>query len=209
MEVINNTQVNKKEQKRLESLKEDHQLIRDALGGDQDSFSKIMEKYKDSVGNIIYRIIHDKDELDDLTQETFIKAFASLKSFNDQYSFATWLYKIATNNCIDYLRKKKLKTFSINRNIEHEEGSSAFELPDTSYEADRYLIEEQRKRVIQDAINSLPEKYKMVITLRHQEEKNYDEIAEILEIPIGTVKAHIFRAREMLNKYLKDKRFAM
>lgn len=201
------TVIDRKEQKRIESVREDYSLIRKALEGEQDSFSRLMQKYRDSVSNIIYKIIHDKEEVDDLLQETFIKAFASLRSFNEQYSFSTWLYKIATNNCIDFLRKKKLKTFSIDRTINYEEGEATYEIPDYNYEADKHLLDEQRKNVIQDAIQSLPEKYRMVIVLRHQQEKNYDEIAEILNIPIGTVKAHIFRAREMLNKYLKDKRF--
>jgi RNA polymerase sigma factor (sigma-70 family) len=199
--------INRREQRRIESLREDYSLIHKALEGEQDAFSKLLQKYKDSVSNIIFKIIHNKEEVDDLLQETFIKAFASLSSFNEQYSFSTWLYKIATNNCIDFLRKKKLKTFSINRTIDYEEGDTTYEIADTNYEADRILLDEQRKNFIQDAINSLPEKYKMVIILRHQQEKNYDEIAQILNIPIGTVKAHIFRAREMLNKYLKDKRF--
>jgi RNA polymerase sigma factor (sigma-70 family) len=201
--------IDKKEQRRIESTKEDHSLIRKALVGEQDAFSRLMEKYKDSVCNVIYRIIHDKDEVEDLLQETFIKAFASLNSFNEQYSFSTWLYKIATNNCIDFLRKKKLRTFSIDRTINYEGGEATYEIPDTNYEADRNLLAEQRKNTIQEAIDSLPEKYRMVIVLRHQQEKNYDEISEILDIPIGTVKAHIFRAREMLNKYLREKRFSI
>ena len=198
--------IDKKEQKRAESIREDHEIIRKALDGDQDSYSRLMKKYHDPVFSLVFKIIHDKEEIEDLVQETFIKAFGSLKSFNENYSFSTWIFKIASNNCIDYMRKKKLKTLSIDMTIEQEEGESSFELPDPSYETDKNLIEEQRRKIIQDAINSLPEKYKVVIQMRHQEEKNYDEISEILCMPIGTVKAHIFRAREMLNKYLKDKR---
>jgi RNA polymerase sigma factor (sigma-70 family) len=198
--------IDKKEQKRAESIREDHEIIKKALEGDQDSYTRLMKKYHDPVFSLVFKIIHDKEEIEDLVQETFIKAFGSLKSFNENYSFSTWIFKIASNNCIDYMRKKKLKTLSIDMTIEQEEGESSFELPDPSYETDKNLIEEQRKKIIQDAINSLPEKYKVVIQMRHQEEKNYDEISEILCMPIGTVKAHIFRAREMLNKYLKDKR---
>jgi RNA polymerase sigma factor (sigma-70 family) len=203
------TTLSLKDQRRIESAKEDHRLIRKALEGCQESYGKIMRKYQDSVRNIIFKIIHDQDELDDLVQETFIKAFSSLKSFNEQYSFATWIYKIATNNCIDHLRKRKLKTLSINRTYEQEDRETSFDLPDKDAEADKMLIEDQKKKIIRDAIDSLPEKYKTVIIMRHQEEKNYDEISQALDIPIGTVKAHIFRAREMLNKYLKEKRFMM
>jgi len=104
------------------------------------------------------------------------------------------------------MRKKKLHTFSINETYELEEGETSFEIPDPTFETDRHIIEEQRKKIIVEAINSLPEKYRIVIQMRHQEEKNYDEIAKALNLPKGTVKAHIFRAREMLNKYLKDKK---
>ncbi len=198
--------IDKKEQKRAESIREDHELIRNALAGDQDSYTKLMKKYHDPVFSLVFKIIHDKEEIEDLVQETFIKAFSSLKSFNENYSFSTWIFKIASNNCIDFMRKKKLKTLSINVTLEQEDGETTIEIPDTNYETDRNIIDEQRRRIIQDAINSLPEKYRVVIQMRHQEEKNYDEISEILCMPIGTVKAHIFRAREMLNKYLKDKR---
>ena len=204
--IIQSNIVDKKEQKRADSIREDHEIIKKALDGDQDSFTRLMKKYHDPVFSLVFKIIHDKEEIEDLVQETFIKAFGSLKSFNENYSFSTWIFKIASNNCIDYMRKKKLKTLSIDMTVEQEEGESSFELPDPTYETDKNLIEEQRRKIIQDAINSLPEKYRVVIQMRHQEEKNYDEISEILCMPIGTVKAHIFRAREMLNKYLKDKR---
>jgi len=192
--------------KQIDSNKEDQELIKKALNGDEDSYTRLMNKYHDAVYGVIKRIIHNKEEIPDLVQETFIKAFASLKSFNENYAFATWIFKIATNNCIDFMRKKKLHTLSINETYELEEGETSFEIPDTNYETDRNIIEEQRKKIIIEAINSLPEKYRIVIQMRHQEEKNYDEIAKVLNIPKGTVKAHIFRAREMLNKYLKDKK---
>jgi RNA polymerase sigma-70 factor (ECF subfamily) len=150
-------------------------------------------------------MIRDKDEVEDLTQEAFIKAFMSLSSFNDEFAFSTWLYKIATNNCIDYIRRKKLQTFSIDKPVESKESDYTFELPDSTYEPDQELIDRQRKKLLDDAINSLPAKYRHVIHLRHVEEKEYQEIAAILKLPLGTVKAHIFRAREMLNKYLRDR----
>ncbi len=139
-------------------------------------------------------MIRDKDEVEDLTQEAFIKAFMSLSSFNDEFAFSTWLYKIATNNCIDYIRRKKLQTFSIDKPIESKESDYTYELPDSTYEPDQELIDRQRKKLLEDAINSLPAKYRHVIHLRHVEEKEYQEIAAILKLPLGTVKAHIFRA---------------
>lgn len=190
---------------RRDSRKEDARLIHDALNGVQSAYKQLMQKYHDPIFNLIYRIVHHREQVEDLTQETFVKAFASLKNFNEEFAFSTWLYKIATNSTIDYIRKKKLETFSIDKPIGLEEGDYRFELPDTTFEPDKSIIQRQRATVIDEAINALPEKYKRVIILRHREERDYAEIAKILNLPIGTVKAHIFRARELLNKYLRDK----
>ncbi|HEX9614918.1 MAG TPA: sigma-70 family RNA polymerase sigma factor [Bacteroidota bacterium] len=193
------------ERRRLESKNEDTSLIQQALTGDQSAFTRLRQKYHEAIYNLIYRMIREKDEVADLTQEAFIKAFASLSTFNDEYAFSTWLYKIATNNCIDHIRRKKLQTFSIDKPIESKESDFSFELPDSTYEPDQDMIARQRKKLLDDAINSLPAKYRQVILMRHQEELEYQEIAKILKLPLGTVKAHIFRAREMLYKYLRDK----
>lgn len=199
----------KKKEKRLQarpdSRTEDFATIRKALAGQQAAYDKLMAKYHDAIHNLIYRMVRNKEEVEDLTQEAFIKAFASLRSFNEEYAFSTWLYKIATNNCIDYIRKKKLETFSIDKPIESKDSEVTFEVPDTSYQPDKEIIAEQRKELVEEAINSLPEKYRRVIILRHHQEKNYEEIAKILKLPIGTVKAHIFRAREMLYRYLRQR----
>lgn len=199
------TSSEKTEQRRLESRNEDTALIQQALNGDQNAFSRLRQKYHDAIFNLIYRMVREKDEVEDLTQEAFIKAFASLATFNNEYAFSTWLYKIATNNCIDHIRRKKLQTFSIDKPIESKESDFSFELPDSTYEPDQEMISSQRKKLLDDAINSLPEKYRQVIIMRHQEELEYQEIARILKLPLGTVKAHIFRARELLYKYLKDR----
>ena len=190
---------------KIESRKEDSRLIAAALSGTQSAFKLLMKKYHNQIANLIFRIIHQQENVEDLTQEVFIKAFASLKSFNDEYAFSTWLYKIATNSSIDFIRKKKLQTFSIDKPVAMEESDYTFELPDATYEPDKHIIQKQRTSVLEEAINQLPEKYKRVILLRHTEERDYGEIAKILKLPIGTVKAHIFRARELLNKYLRDK----
>jgi RNA polymerase sigma factor (sigma-70 family) len=191
--------------KRNESREEDAALIKRALKGDQKAFRRLRMKYYDAIYNAIYRMIHDKEEVSDLTQEAFIKAFTSLTSFNDEYAFSTWLFKIATNNSIDYIRRKKLQTFSIDKPIESKDSDYTFEIPDSTYEADTELIANQRKKFLDDAIASLPPRYRQVIILRHVEEKEYQEIAKLLKLPLGTVKAHIFRARELLYKKLRDK----
>lgn len=192
-------------QRKLDSRAEDSRHIKAALKGEQTAYRSIMKKYHDQVYNLLYRMVHEKDEVEDLTQEAFIKAFQSLHNFNEEFAFSTWLYKIATNNCIDYIRKKKLATFSIDKPIESKDSEYTFEIPDSTYEPDKTMIARQRSKVLEDAINSLPEKYRMVILMRHTEDKDYQEIADELDLPLGTVKAHIFRAREILYKKLKKK----
>jgi len=187
------------------SKAEDIKHVNLAINGDQDAFAWIMKKYKGPLQNLIYKMVSDKNEVEDLIQEVFIKVYNSLKNYSQEYAFSTWIYRIAINNTIDYLRKKKLETFSIHSDEEEDDDRPKYEIPDTSYSADAIIILEQRQQIINDAINSLPEKYKKVIELRHKEELSYEEISEILNLPIGTVKAHLFRARELLNKYLKDK----
>ena len=193
------------EQRRIESRGEDSVLIKRALKGDQQAFQRIKHKYHDAISKLIGRMVRNREEVEDLTQEAFIKAFASLASFNEEYAFTTWLYKIATNNCIDYVRKRKLQTFSIDKPIESDENDYSFELPDTDPEPDQRLIAAQRKKMLDDALNGLPAKYRQVMLMRHVDEKEYAEIAKILKLPLGTVKAHIFRARELLYKQLRDK----
>jgi RNA polymerase sigma factor (sigma-70 family) len=188
-----------------DSRRQDSEIIKEALRGNQAAYQKLMRKYHDAIHMLIYRMVREKAEVEDLTQEAFIKAFASLRNFNNEYAFSTWLYKIATNNCIDYIRKKKLQPFSLDKPVVSDEDQYTFEVPDTSYEADKPIIERQRAKLLDEAINALPEKYRRVIILRHKEERDYREIAGILHLPLGTVKAHLFRARELLKKYLRDK----
>lgn len=193
------------ESQKRDSRSEDSEIIHRALQGDESAYRRLMEKYHDAIANFIYRMIRDREQVEDLTQEAFIKAFSSLASFNEEFAFSTWLYKIATNNCIDYIRKRKMQMYSIDKPIESKDGDFSFELPDDSAEADQDIITDQRSAMLRDAINALPEKYRRVIQLRHAEERSYEEIAQMLDLPIGTVKAHIFRAREILYRQLRHK----
>ncbi len=188
-----------------DSRAEDSETIKEALRGDQSAYEKLMRKYHDAIYMLIYRMVREKSEVEDLTQEAFIKAFASLKTFNNEYAFSTWLYKIATNNSIDYIRKKKLQPISLDKPVDSERDQYTYEVPDTTYEPDKPLIERQKTKLLDEAINALPEKYRRVIILRHKEERDYREIAKILQLPLGTVKAHLFRARELLNKHLRHR----
>ncbi len=188
-----------------ESKSEDMRLIKQALKGNQSAFEQLMKKYIGYTRNLVYRMISNREDMEDLTQEAFIKAFNSLDKFDSQFAFSTWLYKIATNNCIDYLRKKKLNTYSIDKDISSDDDNMQFEIPDSNYLPDRDIIDDERKVILEKAIEQLPARYKKVILLRHRDELEYEEIAKKLKLPIGTVKAHIFRGRELLNKYLKNK----
>lgn len=189
-----------------ESSEQDRALVEQAIAGKEAAYEALMQKYRKALYHHIARMVRDRQEVDDLVQESFIKAFGALESYSSQYAFSTWLYKIATNHTIDYLRKKKLPTFSIDQPVRTKEGEMSYELPDATYRPDRHLVEDERKSLIQEAIDALPPKYYRVIVMRHQQEKTYEEIARELDLPLGTVKAHIFRARELLNKYLRDKR---
>ncbi|HLR77017.1 MAG TPA: sigma-70 family RNA polymerase sigma factor, partial [Balneolaceae bacterium] len=152
------------------------------------------------------KMINETERVEDLVQESFAKAFESLKSYKTTYAFSTWLYRIATNHTIDYLRKKKLQTVSMNEPVDTDEGSIKMQIADKNAQADRNILRKQRQHFVRRAIDDLPEKYKDVIQLRHMKEKSYKEISQSLDLPLGTVKAHIFRAREMLYKALKDRR---
>lgn len=191
------------------SSEQDRALVERALSGDESAYSELVAKYTNALNRHISRMVRGMNEVDDLVQECFIKAFAALPSYSFDYAFSTWLYKIATNHSIDFLRKRKLPTMSIDQPIKARDGEIDFELPDVTYRPDQHIVDDQRKQILQDAIDSLPEKYNMVIVMRHQQEKSYEEISRELDLPLGTVKAHIFRARAMLYKKLRNNRSSL
>jgi len=185
---------------------EDDKLVAKAVSGDQGAYKSLMEKYETPLFFHLLKMVKDKEQVRDLVQEAFMKAFDNLESYNTNYAFSTWLYRITTNHAIDYLRKKKLQTTSIDEPVKTKEGEMNIQLEDEHSGTDRKIIRKQRSDIIHEAIEDLPDKYRVVIKLRHFEELSYDEISEQLDLPLGTVKAHIFRAREMLYKELKDRR---
>ena len=189
------------------SSEEDRGLVTEALGGDQRAYERLVTKYTVPLTRHVGKMVRDSQEVDDLVQEAFVKAFTKLiERYNPAYAFSTWLYRIATNHTIDYIRKKKLPTFSIDKPIQTRDGQLQMELPDSTYRPDRAVVTDQRNAILAEAIDALPPKYHRVIVMRHQEEMSYDEIATELDLPLGTVKAHIFRARALLNKALRDRR---
>jgi RNA polymerase sigma-70 factor (ECF subfamily) len=184
--------------------KDDLVLIKEALAGDQSAFKQLLKKHREAIYHVVFRIVHNPQEAEDLVQETFMKAFGSLSSYSSQYKFSTWLYRIAANSSIDYLRKKKISAFSLDEEIPTKHGKVSLELADWTYNPEIDLVAKQRRFSVEEAIESLPKRYREVIILRHKEEKSYEEISDILKIPVGTVKARIFRGRVLLKKKLKN-----
>lgn len=164
-----------------------------------------MVRHRGPLYNLLYNMVHHKEEAEDLVQEAFIKAFAALSTFNQEFAFSTWLYKIAINTTIDHIRKKKLQTYSIDKPIQSRDGELKREYADVQEATDKDLLSTEKSALIAQAISELPDHYREAIILRHTEEKSYEEIAEITKVPLGTVKARIFRAREMLKQKLKGK----
>lgn len=187
--------------------RDDSNLVKLAKSGDGKAYDELTVLYRDAVFSIIYRMVHNQQEAEDLTQEAFIKAYNSINSFNEEYAFSTWLFKIATNNCIDFFRKRKLKTYSMDQKIKYKDEEFQQEYASSDPTAEKEMLASEKSNMIRQAIERLPEKYRTAIVLRHHEEKSYEEIAAILDLPLGTVKARIFRAREMLKRNLKNMLF--
>lgn len=194
-----------KEEERQRRAGEDAVLVKRAVSGDEKAFKSIMKRYKNPVAQIIYKLVRDRNHLEDLTQEVFIKAFQHLGDFDYEHQFASWLFKITNNHCIDYIRKKRLRVYSIDDQVKTEDGEIGYEIPDSTYEPDLNLLREQKSKLIRSAIEALPKKYREVILLRHQEELSYEEIANETGLPVNTIKVQLFRARELMYKFLKDR----
>jgi len=187
-----------------QSNEEDFESVRTILAGDSSAFANIQNKYKSKIAALIRRMIKNPDDVEDLTQETFIKAYKALPKFQFGYSFSAWIYRIASNNCIDFLRKKRFQIISIDQPIGNPEDENYFEIEDNSYIPDIDVLSNEKKKIINDAIEELPENYKKIIELRHKGEMEYKEISIKLDLPLGTVKAHLFRARKILLEALKN-----
>lgn len=206
MSVSNTTDESEiKRQDASESSLEDDHFVLKAIRGEQGAFKKLMDKYQKPLYYHVLKMVKNHEQVEDIVQESFMKAFSNLSSYNTNYAFSTWLYRITTNHTIDYLRKKKLKTRSIDEPVKAKDGEMQFQVVGNS-ETDRKIIRKERKQILTDAILNLPDKYREVIEMRHLEELSYQEISDQLDLPLGTVKAHIFRAREMLYKALIDKK---
>lgn len=182
----------------------DNDIIKNILDGSKEQFGILQKRYKRVIGNLIKKMIRDEDDVDDLIQETFIKAYNALPSFQFSYSFSSWVYRIASNTCIDFIRKKKFNFVYIDEHT-GDDDSPVFEIKDTSYQPDLEYNNNERRKMLNEAIDNLPENYRVIIKLRHEDELEYQEIADKLNLPLGTVKVHLFRARKHLYDSLKNR----
>lgn len=187
------------------STLDDLELINQAKAKSSKAFEKLMKKYRKSVYYLILKMVHNADDAQDLTQEAFAKAFKSIERFDPQFAFSTWLFRIATNNSIDFIRKKRVTTVSMESSVENEDGEHYhFDVKDEGFNPNEQLTRKQRKEYLQIAIAKLPEKFQHLLELRYFQELSYEEMAELLHLPVGTVKAQLFRARELLNEAMGD-----
>lgn len=183
---------------------EDLELVAQAKNGSEAAFNKLMVRYRDSIFFMVLKMVHNRDDAEDLTLEAFGKAFNSIANYSADFAFSTWLFKIATNNSIDFIRKKKLQTTSLDQKTTTEDGEvTPIAVKDNTANPEESFMKEQRAAKIRAAIEQLSPKYRALIELRYLDELAYEEIAEKLDIPLGTVKAQLFRAKDMLYNILK------
>ncbi|HSF55105.1 MAG TPA: sigma-70 family RNA polymerase sigma factor [Algoriphagus sp.] len=179
---------------------EDFDLIDKAvIEKDQQAYATLMKRYKKAVYFMILKMIRDADDAEDLTMEAFAKAFRNLERFKKDYTFSTWLFRIATNNTIDFIRKKKLKTMSLNNTLSDDSGNSVnIDVEDDDNNPQDQYIRSQRIDMVRIFVDKLPAKYRKLVQLRYFDELSYEEIAQELDKPLGTVKAQLHRSRELL-----------
>ena len=183
---------------------EDLELVAKAKAGQQASFDKLMKRYHDSIFYMVLKMVHNRDDAEDLTMEAFGKAFNNIANYSADFAFSTWLFKIATNNSIDFIRKKKLQTTSLDQTTTTEDGEiTPIGVKDHTANPEEAMVKEQRAAKIRAAIEQLSPKYRALIEHRYLDELSYEEIAEKLDLPLGTVKAQLFRAKDMLYNTLK------
>jgi RNA polymerase sigma-70 factor (ECF subfamily) len=184
-----------------DQAKGDLLLVELAKRGNEKAFAKLMNRYRDSIFFMLLKMVNNPSDAEDLTIEAFGKAFRSLDSYVPKFAFSTWLFKIATNNCVDFIRKKQLSPApfdNIQDNLDNATVNIQSDLPDP----EESLIYNQKMEALKDIINQLKPGYKKLIELRYYKEYSYEEIASELKLPIGTVKAQLYRAKTLLYNIL-------
>lgn len=188
----------------------DFELVEAAKKGDQSAYSAIMVRYREPIYYLVLKMIRNESDAEDLSIEAFEKAFKKLEQYTPQYAFSTWLFRIATNHCIDFIRKKKLKTTSIDNEIDDGEGSGmTIQVEAEIKDPEEKIIEKQKIDLMRNYVSQLDEPYQTLVKLRYFDEWSYDEISKKQGIPLGTVKAQLFRARALLADLIRKSKKAI
>lgn len=188
-----------------EKAQKDYGLVlRATKNKDQQAFSDLMDKYKDPIYYMLLKMVNNNDDAEDLTLEAFGKAFNRLNQYTPNFAFSTWLFKIATNNCIDFLRKKKKNVMSIDNRVSNNDGEEyMFEIKSDGMTPEQIAMNEQKIQLMRQYVKKLKPRYEILVEMRYFKEMSYEEISIELNLPLGTVKAQLFRAREFLYNIMK------
>lgn len=179
----------------------DSDLVRRCLRGEDEAYRLLVQRYERPVYSLIWRMVANGEDARDLTQETFVKVFRALDQFDLTRNFSFWINKIASNVTIDFLRKRRLRTVSIHQDLEDED-RRPLELVDDRPLPDRDYDDARRRERLQALIDRLAPHYRLVVHLRHVQQRSYEEISEILDLPLGTVKARLHRAHNQLRSWM-------
>jgi len=188
------------------SEQDDYKIIQQVLRGRKEAYSELVERYKKQVFNVAYRMTNDAEVAMDISQEAFVKIYKSLEQYNPQYKFSSWLLKSVNNLCVDYFRTKSDHMASLDSIVDSgAEGllSGNNAVPSSAEEFEKNETRLELRILLKEAISHLPLDYKSVVVLRHLQNLSYKEISQILNLPMGTIKARIFRARKMLKTHLE------
>jgi RNA polymerase sigma-70 factor (ECF subfamily) len=184
---------------------EDYELVKNALNNNNNAYTVLMGRYRDSIFHTMLKMVRNNEDAEDLTIEAFGKAFQKLPTYSPSFAFSTWLFKIATNNCIDFIRKQRVKITSIDEPVKEDSDENFGRLlKANSLNPEEHYMMEQRGRILRNMLDKLKGNYRQMIEMRYFEEMSYQEISEKLNLPIGTVKAHLFRAKELLTEIFKS-----
>lgn len=190
-----------------DKAKKDFALVERAKNEDQKAFAELLRRYRRPVYHLVLKMVRNQEDAEDLTIEAFSKAFKNLPKFNPDFTFSTWLFRIATNNCIDFIRKKRLSTTSIDTTFQDDGGDEMrMDIKDRDLNPQEAAIRDQKIALIRAIVTKLPPKYQVLVKLRYFDELSYEEIAGEIDAPLGTVKAQLHRARELLYDLVKNKK---
>ena len=183
----------------------DFRLVELAKKGDQKAYAELMGRYRDAIYFMLLKMVNNPSDAEDLTIEAFGKAFKNISQYTPNFAFSTWLFKIATNNCIDFIRKKRGNTISLDHSMDEDDNlSPSSSIQSDSLDPEENMMNQQKVILMREVVGKLKPRYRKLVELRYFKEFSYEEISQELELPIGTVKAQLFRARELLFNILKN-----